>query len=117
MVANTATVATATAPAKAPVLPAPAPTRYIALLVPANPKKPASASVGRFALYSTGQTVAAFTQAVIKAGFARKYATADLLWDQRHGFISLHTTAEQAAKAEQAAATARKAAMAASLKA
>lgn len=87
--ATTATKAT-TAPAAA-VKAAPA-TQYVALLVPGNPKKPNSASAARFALYKHGCTVAAYRDAVVKAGQPGRLAAADLLWDVRHGFIALSAT-------------------------
>lgn len=53
----------------------------IAVLVP-NPKRPNSLSFARFAIYTTGITVAEF--------LARGGRRADLKWDADHGFIRLY---------------------------
>ncbi len=99
--ANIATVAKVV-----PVTVAPAqvaPTQYIAMLVAGNPKMPKGKSHARFALYVHGQTVAAYKAASLAAGSPAKFPAADLLWDQKHGFISLHATAALADAARAAA--------------
>lgn len=53
----------------------------INLLVPVNPKKVGSAAYARYALYVNGATVAS----ALAAGLWR----VDLIWDLKHGFISL----------------------------
>ena len=99
--AKPAVVATGKA-ASAPVAPvvgvsATTANHRITLLVPANPKVPNRKAWARFNLYQNGQTVAAYQAAVVASGQPFKIAAADLLWDQRHGFISL--TPAQAPKA------------------
>jgi hypothetical protein len=78
-----------------------APTQYVAVLVKANPKKPNSASFARFACYAQAGTVAAYRAAVLaKHGAAQaKICAADLLYDQRHAYISIHATAALATAA------------------
>lgn len=66
----------------------------IAVLVKQNPKVPNRKAHARFALYKDGMTVAAYQEAVKAAGHPFKIAAADLLWDQRHGFISLTAPAK-----------------------
>jgi hypothetical protein len=88
------TLAHASAAAAQPATPAPVlkgvpAGKTVTLLVAGNPKKPGSASAARFALYKNGITVAAYQQAVVAAGQPLRLAAADLLWDQRHGFIKL----------------------------
>jgi hypothetical protein len=97
MVANTTTTKPATVvPATVAARPA-APTQYVAVLV-ANPKKPNSASFARFACYAQAGTVAAYKAAVTaQHGAAQaKICAADLLYDQRHAYVTLHATAAQA---------------------
>lgn len=67
----------------------PAANRTITLVVAANPKKPGSASAARFALYKQGMGTNAYKAAVKAAGQPVRLAAADLLWDVRHGFITL----------------------------
>ncbi|MBW4091922.1 MAG: hypothetical protein HIU82_12570 [Proteobacteria bacterium] len=76
--------------APAPATRAPTPTaapdgRVITVLAPANPKRTGSAAHGRFALYETGMTVAAF----IAAGGQR----IDVAYDAAHGFIRVDPAA------------------------
>lgn len=63
--------------------------KTITLLAASNPKKPGSASHARFALYSTGQSVAAYAAACVAAGQKQRNATADLAWDLQRGYIAL----------------------------
>jgi hypothetical protein len=65
--------------------------------VASNPKKPGSRAHARFALYSAGQTVAAFIEACVKAGYPEREARADISWDRRKGFISIGAEAAAAA--------------------
>jgi hypothetical protein len=65
----------------APVTPVLQATMLIKVLV-TNPKRGASAA--RFASYAEHTTVGAYIKA------HPGYGTADLRWDERHGFISLH---------------------------
>lgn len=55
--------------------------KKISILVQTNPKRPNSASHERFAKYKPGMTVAE----ALKAGVTK----ADLVWDQKKGFIKL----------------------------
>lgn len=69
-------------------------TDVIAVLVP-NPKRPNSLSFARFAIYSTGITVAEFLE--------RGGRRADLKWDADHEFIRLYPdAATMSAQAEAA---------------
>ena len=88
--ANKPAPAAATAAAPATTTPAAA-ARTITVLAAANPKKPGSRSHARFALYTTGQSVAAYQAACVALGqpHAKRNATADLTWDAQHGFIKL----------------------------
>jgi hypothetical protein len=65
--------------------------------VVANPKKPGSRAHARFAIYSAGQTIAAFVEACVKAGYPEREARADISWDRRKGFISIGAEAAAAA--------------------
>jgi len=105
MSANSTTSAKpVSAPAAKPVG-APIQVRYIQLLVVGNPKKPGSASATRFGLYVHGMSTSAYQEAVTKAGQPKRLAAADLLWDVRHGFISLHATSAQVGAAPKAKAS------------
>jgi hypothetical protein len=97
--------ATKSAPAKPASVGAPIQVRYIQLLVLGNPKKPGSASAARFGLYVHGMSTSAYQEAVTKAGQPKRLAAADLLWDVRHGFISLHATSAQVGAAPKAKAS------------
>jgi hypothetical protein len=83
------TTTPAAAPKAAATTTPAAASRTIKLLVPANPKKPGSASAARFALYKPGMSVAAYQAAVKASGQPLRLAAADLLWDVRHKFIEL----------------------------
>jgi hypothetical protein len=88
LAAVAATVAAATAPAPKGRT-APTAGKTITVLAASNPKKAGTASHARFALYATGQTVAAYTAACVAAGQKQRNATADLQWDLQRGFIAL----------------------------
>lgn len=66
-------------------------TDVIAVLVP-NPKRPNSLSFARFAIYTTGITVAEF--------LAKGGRRADLKWDTDHDFIRIHSAEEWVATCE-----------------
>lgn len=68
----------------------PAAAKVITLVATANPKKPNSASHARFALYTSGQSVAAYVEAC-KAlpGQKARNATADIAWDSKRGYITV----------------------------
>ena len=60
----------------------------ITLMVTANPKQ--GKSRDRYALYTTGLTVAAYQKAVVAGGYGNTTkATADLRWDVQRGFITI----------------------------
>ena len=56
-------------------------TQKVKLLVKGNPKTKGTDSYKRFAKYKSGMTVAA----ALKAGLLR----GDLIWDTKHGFVSI----------------------------
>lgn len=56
----------------------------ITILAAVNPKKAGTKANAIFALYRNGMTVAE-----LKAAAGDNYATANILWDVRHGFISV----------------------------
>lgn len=66
-------------------------TDVIAVLVP-NPKRPNSLSFARFAIYTTGITVAEF--------LAKGGRRADLKWDADHEFIRIHSVEDWVATCE-----------------
>jgi hypothetical protein len=97
-----ATSTTSAKPASAPAIGAPIALRYIQLNNVGNPKKPGSASAARFGLYMHGMSTTAYQAAVLASGQPKRLAAADLLWDVRHGFITLHTTSAMCGSAPKA---------------
>jgi hypothetical protein len=73
----------------APVAKPAATPRVITLVATANPKKVGSASYARFALYTTGQSVAAYVEACKAKGQKVRNATADIAWDTKRGYITV----------------------------
>jgi hypothetical protein len=76
------------APRYAPVGLVANPLAVITVLAP-NPKVPGSKAHHKYGLFSTGQTVAQYTQAIVNAGYKAGKAKNQLRWDLAHGFITL----------------------------
>lgn len=60
----------------------------ITVLAGTNPKREGSKAHKVFSFYKTGQTIAEFADA-LKAEGLEKEATPNLVWDAKHGFISI----------------------------
>lgn len=55
-----------------------------------NPKRAGTKAHAIFSLYKAGQTAEAFIKACVEAGFSAADAKANLSWDRRKGFITVH---------------------------
>ena len=60
----------------------------ITVLVDANPKREGSKAHTVFALYRTGMTIKEFADEMDAAGLGKE-STPNLIWDAKHGFISI----------------------------
>ncbi len=63
-------------------------TAVITVLVDSNPKRPGSKAAAVFSHYQSGQTIAEFADALAAAGLGKE-ATPNLVYDAKHGFITI----------------------------